>query len=160
MSGLVVKTAVVPGTPAIVELPVINDGWFPDIDPATLREEYRIRDNVTAERLRKAIIGAIMTVSNQLAVWQTAHLLAGRASLGTVPAAIIDGKSRFVLLYARAIGAYVKAELIEGFRDIDTTTAGQRQAEELEPSIVELRRDAIHAVRDILGRGRTYIELI
>lgn len=160
MSGLVVKTAVVPGRPATAELPVANDGWFPDIDPATLRDEYRIRDTVTPDRLRKAIIGAIITVGNQLAIWQAGHLTAGRGSLGAVPAPLIDGKSRFVQLYARAIGASVKAELVETYRDTDATTAGQRQVEDLEPSIGELRRDAIQAIRDILGRGRVDIELI
>ncbi|MFC3579542.1 head completion/stabilization protein [Sphingomonas hylomeconis] len=160
MSGLVVKTAVVSGTPAAIEAVVINDGWFPDIDPTSLREAYRIRDNVTPERLRKAILGAMLTAGNQLAIWQAAHLLAGRPTLGSVPTTILDGRSRLVLLYARAIGAYAKAELVETYRDIDTATAGQRQADELEPSIVELRRDALHAVRDMLGRGRVRVELI
>jgi len=160
MSGLVVKTAVVPGTAPIVEIPVANDGWFPDIDPVTLRDEYRIRDTVTADRLRKAIIGAIITTGNQLSVWQAGHMAAGRVSLGSVPAPLVDGKSRLVQLYARAIGAYVKADLVETYRDVDMTTAGQRQVEDLEPSIGELRRDAIQAIRDILGRGRVDIELI
>jgi hypothetical protein len=160
MSGLVVKTAVVPGTVPAVEAVVVNDGWFPDIDPVTLRQAYRIRDNVTPERLRTAIVGAIFTADNQLAAWRRDRMAEGHTNLGLVPTTLIDGKSRFVLLYARAIGAYTKAELVEGYRDIDTTTAGQRQAEELEPSIVELRRDALHAIRDILGRGRMRVELI
>lgn len=160
MSGLIVKTAVLPGAPVAPEAPVANDGWFPEIDPVTLRKEYRIRDNVTAEHLHKAIVGAIITAGNQLAAWQLAHVMAGYASLGAVPAVTIAGKSRFVQLYARAIGAYVKAELVETYRDTDATTAGQRDVAELEPSIVELRRDAIHAIRDMLGRPRLRAELI
>ena len=160
MSGLVVKTAVVPGAPPTVEAVVVSDGWFPSVDPAKTRDEYRIRDNVTPARLRKAIIGAILSVGNQLAVWQAAQMLSGRASLESVPARQVDGTSRLVLLYARAIGSYAKAELVETYRDIDATTAGQRQVDDLEPSIVELRRDAIHAIRDILGRTRARIELI
>jgi len=160
MTGLVIKTAVVPNSPLAADPPVVNDGWFPDVDPAAIRDEYRIRDTVTPDRLRKAIVGAILTVGNQLADWQVAQRAAGYATLAVVPTTVVDGKSRLALLYARAIGAYAKAELVETYRDIDTTTAGQRQADELEPSIVELRRDAIHAIRDILGRTRTRIELI
>jgi len=160
MSSLVVKTAVVPGNPPAEEAPVVNDGWFPDIDPAKVRGEYRIRDNVTPDRLRKAIVGAILSTGSQLAAWQIVQMTAGHSSLAHVPALQLDGTSRLVLLYARAIGAYAKAELVETYRDTDATTAGQRQVEDLEPSIVELRRDAIHAIRDILGRTRARIELI
>ncbi len=160
MSGLVVRSAVVPGTPPATEAVVVNDGWFPNIDPVRLRAEHRIRDSVTPERLRGAIVGAIITVGNQLAVWQANQMTAAHASLAAVPALQIDGKSRFVLLYARAIGAYVKAELVEGYRDTDATSAGQREVTDLEPSIGELRRDAIHAIRDILGRPRMRAELI
>lgn len=160
MSGLVVKTAVVPGTPPVTEAVIVNDGWFPNIDPVHLRAEHRIRDSVTPERLRGAVIGAIITVGNQLAAWQASQMAAAHASLAAVPAPQIDGTSRFVLLYARAIGAYVKAELVEGYRDVDVTTAGQRDVGDLEPSIPELRRDAIHAIRDILGRARMRAELI
>lgn len=160
MSSLVVKSSVVPGTPPITEAVVVNDGWFPNVDPVQLRAEHRIRDSVTPERLRAAIIGAIVTVGNQLTDWQARQMAAAHASLAAVPATKIDGTSRFMLLYVRAIGAYVKAELVEKYRDTDTTTAGQRDVEDLEPSIGEMRRDAIHAIRDILGRGRVDIELI
>ena len=160
MSSLVVKNSVVPGTPPVTEAVIVNDGWFPNIDPVQLRAEHRIRDSVTPERLRGAIIRAIVTVGNQLATWQASKMTAGYVSLATVPAPKIDGTSRSVLLYVRAIGAYVKAELVERYRDTDTTTAGQRDVEDLEPSIGEMRRDAIHAIRDILGRGRVDIELI
>jgi len=142
------------------EAPIQNDGWFPDVDPQQLRKERRIRDSVTPERLRNAIIGAIITVGNQLADWQAGKIAVAPLALDDVPSTKIDGISRLVLLYHRAIGAYAKAELVEAYRDVDTTTAGQRQAEELEPSIVELRRDALHAIRDILGRSRVRSELI
>ena len=36
----------------------------------------------------------------------------------------------------------------------------QRKAEDLEPSVTELRRDSIHAIRDMLGVTRTTVELI
>jgi hypothetical protein len=160
MSGLIVKTAVVPGTAPVVEAPIENDGWFPDIDPAALRKEQRIRDSVTAERLRAAIIAAIITVGNQLAAWQAGRMTSTPTKLADVPSPKIDGESRYVLLYHAAIAAYAKSKLVEGYRDTDTTTAGQRDVEDLEPTISELRRDGIHAIRDILGRGRTDIELI
>ena len=160
MSGLVVKTAVVPNSPAVVEAVVVNDGWFPNIDPVQLRNEYRIRASVTPERLRKAIIGAIIKAGNQLEAWQAERIALVPTGLIDVPAKTIDGESRYVLLYQRAIGSYAKAELVEEYRDTDTTTAGQRDVDDLEPSIAELRRDGLYAIRDILGRPRVRSELI
>lgn len=159
MSSLVIGAPVAP-VALSPEASVTNDGWFPSVDPAGLRRAQRIRDGVTPERLRAAIVGAIITVNNQLAVWQVAQTLAGRLSLGEVPGAVIDGRSRYVLLYERAIGAYTKAELVEGYRDTDITGAGERQIDAMDPAIGELRRTGVQAIRDMLGTTRVSVELI
>jgi len=159
MSSLVIGPVV--GRPPIVEAPILNDGWFPDIDPAAIRKVARIPvERVIPERLREALLNAIITVGDELGDWRVTHIAAGRAQLDQVDPRTIDGENRLVILYRRAIAATAKAELVERQRDIDTTTGGQRDVADLEPSIGELRRDAIHAVRTILGRGLTDIELI
>lgn len=147
--------------PGASEAPIVNDGFFPDIDPAAVREAARIPSiSITPARLRAAIIGAIMTVEIDLRRYAAAQIAAGHATLADVPAPQLDGKSVQVLRYTRAVALYAKAELIERHRDFDTTAAGGSQADELTPSIGELRRDAQHAVRDITGRGRTVVDLI
>ncbi|HEX8301071.1 head completion/stabilization protein [Sphingomonas sp.] len=148
-----------PADPA-PEAVVTNDGWFTDIDPVAIRKDFRIREAVTPERLRGAIVRAIMTVNRQLTAFRAGHSAAGHSSLADVPAPEIDGKSEFVQLYSAAIGAAAKVELVERYRDIDLTGAGQRQVDEMDSAISELRRDMIHAVRDLLGEGRTVVELI
>jgi hypothetical protein len=160
MSGFGCAPSIVPPPVASTEAPIVNDGWFPNIDAIALRAEYRIREVVTHDRLKRAIVGAMITVGNQLAAWQAAHMLAGYTDLAAVPATQLRDTSRLVLLYTRAIGAYAKAELVETYRDTDLTAQGQRDADAVEPSIIELRRDGIHAVRDMLGRPRLRAELI
>jgi len=152
--------SIIPPASAETETPIANDGWFPDVDLASLREAMRLRDSVTPTRLRNAALNAIITVGDQLVAWQGKQAAAGYASLGTVPAPTLDGKSRLVQLYARAIGAYTKADLVERYRDVDQTAAGQRSVGELDSSVEELRRDGLHAVRDIKGVTRTFVELI
>jgi hypothetical protein len=143
------------------ETNVINDGFFPDIDPASVREAARIpKTSIAPARLRAAILGAIMTVEIDLRAFAAASIAAGHATLAAVPAPQLDGQSVQLLRYHRAIALYAKAELIERHRDFDTTAAGGGQADELTPSIGELRRDAQHAVRDMLGRTRTVVDLI
>ena len=151
--------SVVPPAGAADASVVTNDNWFPDIELAHFRGQMRIRDNVTVDRQR----GAIITVGNDLVAWAAARRTAGAASLTTivdVPNPTIGGEPVLVHLYRRAVYAYAKADLVERYRDIDTTTAGQRKSEDLDVSVEELRRDGTWAVRDMLGRTRTTVELI
>jgi hypothetical protein len=151
---------VVPTTASAAEPLIVNDGWFPDVDLARLRRERRIREAVTADRLRAAVLAAMVTVGNQLASWADEHRAAGVAGLADVPAPKLDTESKLLFLYRRAVGAYAHAELVERYRDTDVTGAGQRQVDELEPSVGELKRDGVHAIRDMLGATRTCVELI
>lgn len=149
-----------PAAVAAAETPLINDGFFPDIDLAAAREQARITTAITGPRLRTALIGAVLSVGIDLASFKASAIASGHASLADMPAPQIDGKSINVLRYLRAVHLYAKAELIERHRDFDTTTAGGSQADELGQSIGDLRRDALHAVRDIVGITRTTVDLI
>jgi len=140
--------------------PIVNDGFFPNVDPALFREQLRIRDAVTPARAREALIAAILGVGRDLAAWAVTKIADGHDKLASVPSPSIDGTSRLVLLYRRAVFTAAKAELVERYRDTDMTGAGQRKAEDLEPSVGELRRDSLHAIRDILAVTRTTVELI
>lgn len=151
---------VLPDADPLAVAPIVNDGWFPDIDPAMWREQQRIRDSVTPARMREALVAAILTVGRDLAPWATAQRGEGAASLADVSAPEIDGTSTLVLLYRRAVFTAAKAEVVERYRDIDLTGAGQRKSDDLDPSVTKLRRDCLHAIRDILGVTRTTVDLI
>jgi hypothetical protein len=157
MSGFSCTPSIVPPPAPPASKPIVNDGWFPNIDPAKLREERRIREAVTADRLRAATLEAIIWTNDQLAEWRDAQ---AAASFEDVPSPPLAGETRNLVLYRTAVGAWTKALLVEHQRDTDLTGAGQRKVEELDESICELRRDALHAVRRILGRTRTCVDLI
>lgn len=140
--------------------PIANDGFFPDVDPAQFAREMRLRDGITPERRRHALIAAIITVGNQLAGYRELRQANGSATLADVASATIDGESRLVQLYRTAVFSEAKAILTERYRDADITKAGKEQVEDLEPSIGELRRDSVYAVRDLLGVGRVDVALI
>lgn len=145
--------------PPVAE-PIDHDRWFPGVDLTALRAQARLRDSVTPERLREAVLSALIWVGDQLADWQVAQIASGYATLAAVPATTIMGESRKLILYRHAVTAWTKALVVERYRDTDLTGAGDRRVEDLDPSVGELRRDAIHAVRAILGRTRTDVELI
>ncbi|MFC0206439.1 head completion/stabilization protein [Novosphingobium soli] len=160
MSFVALPAAPALDEPAAPEAVIVNDGFFPDIEPGAVREAARIPSSITPARLRAAILGAIMTVECDLRAFAAEANAAGHTTLAAIPAPVLDGQSVQLMRYNRAVALYAKAELIERHRDFDTTSAGGNQADELMPSIGDLRRDALHAVRDILGKRRTTIDLI
>lgn len=148
-------------TPAVnTEAAVENDGWFPNIDPADLRKASRFDGTVTPERLNKAILFAVSSVNAELATWKASQIAAGHESLEDVPSPSLSEMSTKVTLYMRAVYAAVQADLVERYRDYDTTGAGSKQADAMEQRIADLRRDIRWAISDLLGIRRTTVELI
>jgi hypothetical protein len=142
------------------EPPIANGDFWPEIDPAQIRDAQRIDSTITPERLRAALIEAMASANVELAAWAALQVAAGHATLAAVPAIEIDDESIHVHRYRRAVGCLAKANLIERYRDYDTTARGDRKADALENPIDDLRRDARWAISDILGVGRTTVELI
>lgn len=157
MSGFV-ATAQAAGDPEADAL--INDGWFPDLSLSAIRATVRIDGTITDERLTEAALYAISNINDRLRKFQDAHIAAGVDSLADVSGRELGGERRLVLLYRRAVYSTIKADLIERYRDYDSTDAGQARAEQLDPAIDEQRRNATWAVRDILGESHTVVELI
>lgn len=160
MSGFVSIIPPLDEPQAGADVTVKADGWFPQISLNDLRVAMQIDLSVTDARLKEAARAAMITIGNVLADWQAGQLLAGHETLADVPATTIDEESRLVLAWRRAIYATARAEVLEGARDYDATASGDRKVDVLNPAIGALRRDAAHAVRDILGRRRTAVDLI
>jgi hypothetical protein len=137
-----------------------NDGWFPDLSMSILRDTLRLDGTVTDIRLRESSRYAIAYVNNDLADFAAGHQDNGTAALADVSSATIDGESRLTMLYRRAVSCMVKADLIERYRDYDSTDSAQRRALEMDPGVDEQRRNARWAVRDILGKPHAVVELI
>lgn len=138
---------------------VTNDGWFPDIDLMNLREAMRLDGTVTHARLKQAVVAAIIYVNTDLLSWQDEQKIA-HASLDDMPASRIANESTLTVNYRRAVYCMAKADLIERYRDYDTTGEGNKKAEWLETSPDEQRRNAHWAIADILRRRHLTVEII
>ena len=139
---------------------ITNDGFWPDIDGATLRAAIRLDGSISDARLEVAAVNALIQVNQELRGLKASYQANGHAVLADVPADRINDESCLVLLYRRAIYCTAAAELSERYRSFDSTSEGNRNAEELTPSIDEYRRDARFAIRDLLGVGHCTVELI
>ena len=137
-----------------------TDPFWPSIDLEDVRGTLRIDASVTPIRLEAATIAAAIGINREFATWRRVKQADGYATLADVPAEEIENKSELVHLYQRAIYAATGAEICERYRSYDSTNSGNQNADELTPSIDELRRDQRWAVRDFLGLCRTTVELI
>ena len=139
---------------------LVNDGFWPDIDADKLRDAQRIESAITNARLEVATVAAMVSVNKDLRSCKLKWQASGHASLAKVPADQIGGKSVLVHSYLRAVYCATSAEVAERYRSYDSTNSGEAKAAEETSSIDEYRRDQRWAVRDLLGVGRTTVELI
>lgn len=137
-----------------------TDPFWPSIDLDALRSTLRVDASVTPARLETACISAAINLNRELKDWRVIQQAAGYSELAQVPAEQVQDVSALVHLYRRAIEAGTGAEVCERYRFYDSTNSGNKNAEELTPSIDDYRRDLRWAVRDFLGTNRTTVELI
>lgn len=137
-----------------------NDPWFPEIDLGALRAACRLDGTVTVARLREAATSAVLSVNRELAAFKLGHIACGHGTLADIPADQVGRSSVLVLHYRRAVYSAVQAELVEEYRDHDTTGKGDKHADALEPRADIHRRNMRWAISDLLGLPRTTVELI
>lgn len=148
-----------PPPPKPAEL-VENDGWWPDVDLARLREAVRLETTITTARLRDAVAVAMLDLARQLAAWRAARE-AGAENLHAVPETVrVDGRSRLVVLWERGLYSTVAADLGERLLSQSATELGVDRAKKLEAEVCEHRRNARWAVSDLTGAPRITVELI
>lgn len=152
--------------PAAAQEPAItNDGFFPDMSPAEVRDACRLDGTVTTERLIPALQDAMLSTNEELQHWADEQRSRwGYTTLADVPASQVSGKSAKVLYYQRAVHHALMADLAEMYRNISTTPQGTAKAdrvmEELVTHIGEHRRKQRWAISDLLGQARCTVELL
>lgn len=143
---------------------VSNDGWFPDMEPAKVREACRLGGTVTTARLRPALVDAMLTVNAELQGFKAAQIEAGHATLAAVPAPMADGQSAKLQQYMRAVHYCLMADLAEAYRNManlpDSSGKAGHVLERLVVEVDEHRRKQRWAIADLKGQRRCIVELI
>ena len=139
---------------------ITSDPFWPTIDVDQLRQAMRIDGTVTPCRLNHAAINAVIEVNADLTYWRKEREAEGIKTLADAPAEVINNTSVNLHHYRRAVYALTQANLVERYRSFDATAKGSKEADELEPQIAELYRDARWAIRNILGITHTTVEII
>lgn len=137
-----------------------NNGFWPDIDPADFRKAERILEAITAERAEYALRAAMSDINRQLRTWQAQQQEAGADTVADVVPPSWQAPGVYSLLYRRAVYATAHASLLERYREVSATNAGDERGEAKNEAADDYRRDARWAVAEIQDRNHTVVELI
>tara|TARA_R110002167_G_scaffold98718_9_gene259409 strand:+ start:2736 stop:3209 length:474 start_codon:yes stop_codon:yes gene_type:complete len=146
-------------TPTQSEIPIVNGGtgggFWPDIDPQHCRSVMRLDQSITPERLRDALVNAMLAINLDNAVWGAQQQVDGHATLADVSDQQLDEKNVNVSLYQRAVYCRAKADLLERYADYDSTGSGNQRADQLNASVDDYRRQSINAIGHLTGSATT-----
>lgn len=145
--------------PAIADA-IAGDGWWPDLSIAAFRDAVRLGTLVTDGRAREALIAGVIGADTQLGKWRAVLEEAGIANLADVPGPVIGGEPRAVILWRRIVHAFAAADLAETHNDITATDKGRAANDQRATSADDHRRNAIVAVRDLMGAPRSRAALL
>ncbi|NNC24269.1 head completion/stabilization protein [Salinisphaera sp. USBA-960] len=140
--------------------PIDNNGFWPSIDPADVRATERLSEAVTGARLVAALTAAIADTNRQLADWQADQVAAGHATIDSVPVAPWQTTGHHTTLYRRAVAAAAHADLLERYREISATQAGDDMGQAKTDAADDYRRAARWAIAEITDRTHSTVELI
>lgn len=139
---------------------VTNHPWYPNLSLNAFRKAQRVEHVATEDRIEHALQLSVIEVNHRLMPWMAEQKAEGASGLSEVEERPGEPVGAIEKLYLRAVWSLAKASLVERYRDYDTTRSGAEQADELEDSIGELRRDAAWAINDIMQKPRATVELI
>lgn len=134
--------------------------FWPSQSTAAIRALAQIGGEASDVRLREAVLNAIITANRATTTWRASQVAAGHTALADVPADEIGGESVKVILFRRAVAAFVRADLAEVSRDFDATASGDNRSERLEEVINDQRRNALWALADMMDKPRSRVALI
>lgn len=139
---------------------ITNAPFFPDISVESFRDAMRVDGTVTDERCKHSLQAAVFSANDQLSNWVQDQVSIGISEITEIPTKAWQATGYHEQLYLRAVYSLAKANLIERYRDYDTTGTGHKKADALAPADDDYRRDAAWALSDICGSHRTTVELI
>lgn len=146
--------------PTSIEAVIQNYPFFPQLNLSDFRAAMRVDAVATTERAQHALLTALLEVNTRLRLWVAKQQAAGINTLAAVPEKPCHPAGTNNNLYLQAVYCLAKAQLVERYRDYDSTKNGHDKADELEPVADDYRRDAAWAINDLIGAPRTTVELI
>ena len=119
--------------------------FFPDLSTKEFADASRLDGSVTPERMKQALLFAMVKVNRELKKGITFPLPVLPTML-TLADYDLAYETNNVFLYKTAVWNEARASLTEHYRDFDSTSDSTKRGELLTPQIDAYRRDVRHAI--------------
>ncbi len=137
------------------------DDFYPDISPAVFRQDYRVDSSFHSDSVQRALLSALIDVTDDLSDFVEEQQAQGFATLAEVPSTQIAGQSRLVILFKQAVYCLAKAALADTYHDVDTArTLGEKRADDHENNGQYWAQKGRYALSKILGKATIEAKLI
>lgn len=145
---------------ALINQPIANDGFWPDLDVAEFQKGYRLPAEYLVELLVDGIAGAMGEVNRDLARckarWQAANI----TEVATANPMVLPERAFMVVSYKRAVYCRAKSYLLSQFATVIRRESAENLAKESPDTAQAFLTFSQQAVRLIQGRSRITAELI
>ena len=138
--------------------PLINDGFWPDLNLADFQQARSIPADVDAGTVGDALLASAAEVNSLLASVQEKHLLNGYLTAGDVPGVSLGGINQLTAQYKKAVYARAKADLMGEFASV-----GRREShpgQESDETRKGLLAEAAIVIRQIKGLKRATVRMV
>lgn len=142
-------------SPALENIP-----FYPNIAPEAFRGAMNIDSTVEIEWVNASLQLSMMEINAELSEWQAEQELLACTSIADTTSVVYGTENKNQRLYLLAVQHLAKARILEGMRNFDSTAEGIRKAEDMGSAIDAHRRESRRAVRAIMGKTGTVVELI
>lgn len=151
----------IPANPATgTDEQIANNGFFPPLSLAQFKADYRLEGNIADSRIKAALTFAMIDSNRLLASWQASYIASGYLTLDEISAQQYGDHTELYIAYLRAVSHRACAQLLDDYRNYDSTGEGHDRADELTAKADDHRAQAHSALASLSGESSTLIELI
>lgn len=144
----------------LIDQPIINDGFWPDLNVAEFQRGYRLPAEYLIELLVDGVSQAMDEINVDLEQRKTCWQADGIDNLVDADPLLLPGRATVARSYKRAVYCRAKAFLLGQFATIVRRDSAQNLAKESPQTEERFLTLSQQAVRLIQGRGRITAELM
>jgi len=144
----------------LVDRPIPNDGFWPDLGVAEFQAGYRLPAEYLVELLVDGLTTAMGEVNRDLAKRKAAWQAAGIEEVATADSLLLPERAFYVAMYKRAVYCRAKAQLLQQFATVNRRAEAENLAKESPDTAAQFLAFSQQAVRLLQGRGRITAALL
>lgn len=144
----------------LIEQPIANDGFWPDLDVAEFQRGYRLPAEYLVELLVDGIALAMGEVNHDLARRKAHWQAVGISNVEKADPIILPERTFMAASYKRAVYCRAKAYLLSQFATVIRRDSAENLAKEAPETSERFLAFSQQAVRLIQGRSRVTAELV